>query len=104
MDFHYFVLASWTEEMQIECYITFFIWKNHNTISVSVSIKLSCNDVTVFSKNIYQFLIIVFSHCHDAPWIRQVPHWNMSYDVHLEKETQRGLMRIFSHIFHNKMI
>lgn len=88
--------------MQIEHYNTFFVWKHHDAISVSVSIKLSCNDVTIFSKNIYQFFIIVFSHCRGALWIRQIPHWNMSYDVHLEEETQRGLMRICTfHIYYN---
>ena len=71
-------------------FITVFIGENHKAVSVGVAIELPRDDRAVFSENLHKFLVIVLPHCWGSRCIRKIAHWNVRYDVHLEKDIRGG--------------
>lgn len=70
-------------------YFTLLVQQHHDAVTMGVAIEMSRNDVTVLPADGDQPLVVALSYSSGVPDKGQVPHWYMSYDVHLEQEVSR---------------
>lgn len=76
---------------------TLLVQQHHDAVAVGVAIKMPRDDITVLPEDGDQPLVVALSDSSDVPGERQVSHWHMTNDVHLEshvtqvKNDSRGM-------------
>lgn len=62
------------------------VQQHHDAVTVGVPIEVPRNDMTVLPEDGDQPLVLALSYSRGVSGKGQVPHWYVSYDVHLEQE------------------
>lgn len=64
---------------------TLLVQQHHDAVTVGVAIEMSSNDVAVLPADGDQPLVVALPYSRGVPDEGQVPHRNVSDDVHLER-------------------
>ena len=67
-------------------FFTLLVQQHHDAVAVGVAVEMSGDDVTVLPADGDQPLVVASSYRSGVSDIGQVPHRDMSYDVHLDQE------------------